>query len=159
MARTRVEEGVRQVCDLSGWRAVMRHCSGSCGESRFEDLFDFQSSSSPRRWHGRPLRPSFEAGNQPWKAPNLRRRCHEPCFGHEHRFKLFHRLHRERLGVVLFLLLTFFHCKAQRAGMLAIEGLFHRLGHADLIEVRKEHARPRHALQNSPVHAQREAHE
>lgn len=41
--------------------------------------------------------------------------------------------------------------------MLAIEGFFHRLGHGAFVQVREEHARPRHALQHRPVHAQREA--
>ena len=121
-----------------------------------KNLFHFLVSNS-RRWHGRPLRPPFEAGNQPRKAPNLRWRCDEPCFSHEHRLKLFYRLRREWFRVVFFLLLTFFDGETQRAGMLAIEGFLHRLRHRALVQVREEHARPRHALQHRPVHAQREA--
>ena len=152
-----------QVCNLSGrGHRCLNSGQVRCGgENRLKTCSTFRAPQSTFSnsgwWHGRPLRPSFEAGNQARKAPNLCWRCHEPCFSHEHRLKLFHRLRRERLRVVFFLFLTFLDRQAQRAGMLPIEGFFHGFRDAVFTQVADQHAGPRHALQHCPVQAERQA--
>ena len=113
-------------------------------------LTQAETSSQPWRRNRRSVGEFFRNLLEPRMAGESESRSGHAQHRGEDAFDVRHGL---RSVLLLLLLLAVFDRQAERAGMLAVEGLFHRDDQRGIAGVIDEHGGPRHRLQRDPVRA------